>query len=189
MHPGGVAALRILLAHHSSDGQTARISDRLARRLEAPDVVVEQADLATAPGPAGFDGVIVGDSIHVGRHSDELASYLRRWAGELHPVPFALFQVSLTSATTDLAHAAEALQLAEDLVEDAGVEPDLIGLFAGAYRPSTSGRLRRWVGRLASRLAGRSGVPPVDHEYTDWSEVERFAVDAVALVRSRAEEH
>ena len=53
------------------------------------------------PSPVDFDGVIVGDSIHMGQHSRSLAKWLSRHHNQLVDPPVALFQVSLTSVGTD----------------------------------------------------------------------------------------
>ena len=62
--------LRVLIAYGTSEGQTGRIAEYLANVIrshghEAFPVDVERAN---APTPDGYDAVIVGGSIHMGRH-------------------------------------------------------------------------------------------------------------------------
>ena len=99
---------RALVAYRTQEGQTARIADRIAGSLRRAGLEVDLRDAAEAPSPAGYDLVVAGDSIHAGRHSRELADWLSSHEAELHAVPTALFQVSLTSATRDAEHDATA---------------------------------------------------------------------------------
>src|SRR5690348_14892617 len=97
--PGHDATMtKILLVFHTSEGQTAKIADRIASTLRDGSVDVEVHEVADAPDPAAFDGVIVGDSIHAVHYSRPLIRYLRSHQRALEQMPVALFQVSLTSA-------------------------------------------------------------------------------------------
>ena len=173
---------RILLAFHSAEGQTAKIADRIAARLAGHDVVVDLARTDTDPSPAGYDGVIMGDSIHLGRHSRSLRRWSTTHADELDRVPIALFQVSLTSAHDGPDEAAEAHRLLQQLLDGTGLDPDIVGLFAGALAYRRYGWLKR---RMMRRIAAGQGDPTdttVDHEFTDWEAVDQFADDARALI-------
>lgn len=174
---------RILLAYHSSEGQTAKIADRIASALRHDDVTIEVVAVEDAPSPDGFDGVIAGDSIHAAHHSRALARYLSRYADELEKVPLALFQVSLTSATDDERHTTEAHRLMQRLLDATGADPDLVGLFAGALRYTHYGWLKRRIMRRIAAKEGGDTDTAEDHEYTDWEAVDHFAADALALFR------
>jgi menaquinone-dependent protoporphyrinogen oxidase len=172
---------RILLAYHSDEGQTAKIAGHITAALRDRGVVVEVATAEDDPSPAGFDVVIVGDSIHMGRHSRSLRRWLTRHADELDTVPLALFQVSLTSATDDAEHDAEAHGLVDRLLEATGIDPAVVGLFAGALAYTRYGWLKRSVMRRIAAAQGDDTDTSRDHEYTDWDAVEQFARDAHAL--------
>ena len=176
--------MKILLAYHSGEGQTTKVAERIASGLREGDVTVEVAVAEDAPSPDGFDGVVVGDSIHAGRHSRQLTRYLTSHAGELNEKPLALFQVSLTSASGDEQHTATAHELVQGLIDAAGVEPDIVGLFAGALRYTQYGWLKRRIMRKIAAGEGGDVDTSHDYEYTDWDAVDQFAADVVALVRS-----
>ena len=109
-------------------------------------------------GPEAFDGVVLGDSIHAGRHSRALTRYLEEHRGPLASRPTALFQVSLTSANPDAEHTATAQKLIHDLIERTGCDPDLVGLFAGAlvYRIRLDEAADHEVDRSEGRRRHRS---------------------------------
>jgi amino acid transporter/menaquinone-dependent protoporphyrinogen IX oxidase len=181
------AMTKILMVFHTSEGQTAKIAERVATVLRDDAFDVEVHDVGDAPGPEGFDGVVVGDSIHVGRHSRQLRHYLAEHRVALEPVPTALFQVSMTSAHSDAEHTATAQKLVHDLVEGTSCDPDLVGLFAGALVYTQYGWMKRRIMRSIARKEGNDTDTTRDHEYTDWEAVEQFARDVGALVRASRE--
>ena len=66
----------ILVVFHTSEGQTARIADHIAAVLRDLGDEVEVHDVAGAPAPERYDGVVVGDSIHAVHHSKALTRYV-----------------------------------------------------------------------------------------------------------------
>jgi menaquinone-dependent protoporphyrinogen oxidase len=176
----------VLLTYHSQEGQTAKVVDRIAAVLERGGATVEVATTDADPSPAGHDGVILGDSIHLGRHSRSLRRWITHHAEELDALPTALFQVSLTSARADPEHQREAHQLLQRLLDATDLDPDLVGLFAGALAYTRYGWLKR---KMMTRIAEDQGDDTdttQDHEYTDWEAVEEFASDALAHFRGSA---
>lgn len=177
---------RILIVYHSEEGQTAKIAERIATTLTEAGAEVQRVVAHDDPSPDGFDGVIVGDSIHLGRHSRSLRRWLTHHADTLDSLPTALFQVSLTSAHDDPEHTHEAHQLLQRLLDGTGLDPDIVGLFAGALAYTRYGWLKR---RMMTRIAAGQGDPTdttSDHEFTDWKAVEDFANDALTLFAGAA---
>lgn len=172
---------RFLVVFHSTEGQTETIAHRIADGLRAEGVRVDVTDAGSAPPPDDYHVLVAGDSIHVGGHSRELTAYLRRHAGAIGSMPLALFQVSLTSATDDEEHATEAHRLLQLLLDDTELDPDIVGLFAGALRYTRYGWLKRHVmSSIAKSESGDSDMSR-DYEYTDWVAVDHFARDAASL--------
>ena len=124
---------KILVASHSAEGQTTKIAARIARVLEELGVEVDAYAPTEAPGPNGFDAVIVGDSIDLGRHSRSVTRWLRQHHSDLAGVPLVLFQVSMTSACHDEEHDAKADQYVQEHPQRTGACPDLVVNFAGAF--------------------------------------------------------
>jgi menaquinone-dependent protoporphyrinogen oxidase len=175
---------RVLVVFHTSEGQTAKIAERIASVLREAGHVVELSEVADAPAPRGYDGVVVGDSIHAVKHSREMVRYLESHAATLNAMPAALFQVSLTSANPDEEHTATAHGLVEELLSRTGFDPDVVGLFAGALVYTQYGWLKRHIMRAIVKREGGDTDMSRDYEYTDWVAVERFAEDVDRLVES-----
>jgi menaquinone-dependent protoporphyrinogen oxidase len=178
-----VAELRVLVVYHTSEGQAARVAERVAEVLRGEGISVDVRDAESAPAPAGYDGVVVGDSIHL-HHSRELVRYVSEHVEALEALPSALFQVSMTSAKPDEAHDSTAHALVNELLEKTSFDPDVVGLFAGALAYTQYGWLKR---RVMHRIEERDGLGDTDTtrdlEFTDWGAVEHFAHDFGALVR------
>ena len=179
-----MASTRILVVYHSSEGQTAKIAEAVAGTLRAAGHEVELSDVASAPLPEGFGGVVVGDPIHARQHSHDLTSYVRQHAAALNTSPSAFFQVSLTSANPDEEHTAAAQQVVNDFLQSTGFDPDVVGLFAGALVYTQYGWLKRRVMRTIAKREGGDTDMSHDYEYTDWKAVDRFATDFAALVQT-----
>lgn len=174
--------ISILLTYHTAEGQTEKIALRIAEALRAHGAVVDMAHAEHDPTPARHDGVVVGDSIHAGRHSRELRKWLSRHAEQLDGMPVALFQVSLTSANDDEAHVHQAHGMVAELLDDTGLDPDLVGLFAGALAYTRYGWFKRHLMRRVAASEGGDTDTTRDYEYTDWDAVDHFADDAYSLI-------
>jgi menaquinone-dependent protoporphyrinogen oxidase len=179
--------MRVLVVYHSAEGQAEKIARRIADDLRDRKLDVDVQVAEAAPSPEGYQGVLVGDSIHAVHHSKELTRYLRDHADELRRVPTALFQVSLTSTNPDEEHTAAAFGMADELLSETEFEPDMVGLFAGALAYTKYGWFKRLLMRHISKKEGGQTDTSRDWEYTDWDAVDRFAaafagrVDMTAL--------
>ncbi len=166
---------RALVIFASEEGQTARIARRVAEELHRAGVEVALRDLArhgTEARLAGYDGVVIGASVHFGHHDKAVARLVKEHLAILHTRHTAFFSVSL-SAGGPSRDAAAARRYLEEFAAATGWKADLAASFAGAVRHSRYGFLRTLLVHLSLR---RSGAPESgDHEYTDWAAVTSFA--------------
>jgi menaquinone-dependent protoporphyrinogen oxidase len=173
----------VLIVYQSTEGHTATVAHHIARVMAERGFGVTVERAAEAPPPAGFDCVVLGDSIHLGRHSRQLVSYADAYRIQLAEVPVALFQVSLTSAGTDDEDVTKAEKMLEEFRAETGLEPDQVGLFAGALAYTRYRGLKRWLMRRIAADAGLDQDTDVDHVYTDWASVDAFAESVARMVR------
>ncbi len=146
------------------------------------ELQVDVYPVETAPPPNGYTAVVLGDSIHAARHSRALLHYLKEHPRDLNARPNALFQVSLASANPDEQHSDTAHGMVQDLLDETGFDPDLVGLFAGALLYSRYGWIKRRVMRSIVRREGGDVDVRHDYDYTDWEAVDAFARDIAALI-------
>ena len=171
---------RILILYSTVEGHTARIAERIARRLEGKGHVAAihllDAGASRLPDLAACDAVMVGASIHYGRHPRILRTLVRGQCAALAGRPSALFSVSL-SAGGPGAKPAAAQRYLDRFLRETGWRPPLSASFAGALQYSKYGPLKRLVMICFVGLAGGNTDTSRDYEYTEWNAVERFADD------------
>ncbi|WP_440770857.1 flavodoxin domain-containing protein [Natronorubrum sp. DTA28] len=176
---------RVLVAFGSSEGQTATIAERVGDILESEGhepVLVHLKHPPTGLDVATYDGVIVGASIHAGSHQRYVTEFVREHREALTRLPSAFFSVSLTAAHTDPVEREPARELLEAFLEETDWEPDATLTVAGAIKYSEYGLVKRFVMRRIARKASGDTDTSRDYEYTDWDEVEAFALEFSSVI-------
>lgn len=168
----------VLVGYGTSEGQTARVAERIGDVLAEAGHDVDLVHVTHPPAgldPATYDGIVVGASVHMGRHQSSVTDFVRDHRETLNRLPSAFVSVSLTAAHDDPADREPATDLLSTFLEETGWEPDRTTLVAGALKYSEYGLMKRFLMR---RIAGRAGGDTDtsrDYEYTDWDDVEAFA--------------
>ncbi len=176
-----------LIVYGTGEGQTAKVARQLGETLSELGHAVRIEDIDEIDADVGLgdhDALLIGSSIHAGRHHGKVIDFIEMHVDELATMPNGFFQVSLSSAGDDVARATAAGYI-DSLIERTKWTPDRIGQFGGALRYSEYGFLKRAMMR---RLGGRSldaTDTTRDYEYTDWDEVRTFAEDFASFVTQR----
>lgn len=180
--------LRFLVCYGTGEGQTAKVADRIVSTLEARGHEATSLDLGenSLSSPIEeFDAVLVGASIHVGKHQSVVQEFVSEHHDVVAGLPTGFFQVSLSSATDDEQRRAEAARYVDEFVEATDWTPDRIGQFGGALRYSEYGFLKRLLMKRIAKDATGDTDTSRDYEYTDWAEVEGFTQDFATFVEGR----
>lgn len=169
----------ILIAYASGLGQTALVAVRIARSLEASGHAVVLADVAAVAQPRpvikGFDAVLIGAPVRMGKHHRAVIDFCREHAVALRARPSGFFSVSLSAGSQKPGGQREVAKAIAHFVKATGWAPTRVEPIAGALAYTKYGFWLRPVMRLIARMAGHSTDASRDHEYTDWAQVERFA--------------
>ena len=168
---------RALILYATTEGHTAKIVQCLIQRLQTLGHTVEAHRADAVPSslePAGYDGVIVGSSIHYGHHPRFLNALVRRFRTALTARPSAFFSVSL-SAGGARAKPEAARRYLETFLRQVDWHPAQTATFAGALQYSKYGVFKRLLMRMIAGIAGDDTDMTRDYEYTDWNAVDRFA--------------
>lgn len=163
MFPAHVA--RILVLYATIEGHTARIAERIADILRSHGHRVDVRPACAEAVFSGYDAVVIGASIHYGRHPAELRALVRAHRAALAARPGAFFSVSLSAKERYL----------QRFLRQVGWRPQHTATFAGALQYSKYGPLKRLVMLVFVTLAGRDTDTSRDYEYTDWNAVDRFS--------------
>jgi len=174
----------------TTEGQTCRIAEYLVLALHQRGIDAEAVDLRS-PQAAAIDwphvqGVLLGASLHIGKHQKDAKVFARAHHDELNARPSAFFSVSLAIASKNPADADEARKIARDFVDAAGWRPTKIACLAGRLAYSKYGWLTRLIMRRISAKEGGPTDTSRDWELTRWDEVDRLAEEMAAAIRGRA---
>ena len=166
---------KIFITYGTTEGQTAKIAEFIADVIRAHGFEVDAVDVKETQGrvPAGYDGVIVGASIHVGKHDKHVVKFVKENRGTLERLPSAFFSVSLAAhGDTD-----EAEGYVEKFEKETGWRPARIALFGGALLYTHYGFVKRhMMKKIVHGKPGDLGTDMSrDYVYTEWDGVKRYA--------------
>ncbi|MFC5277169.1 flavodoxin domain-containing protein [Halorubrum rubrum] len=176
-----------LILYGTEEGQTAKVAERVAAKLSGRGHEASALDVRDRPDSFTvdmYDAVIVGASIHVGKHQEAIRDFVSENRDALAEMPTAFFQVSLSSASEEKRD--EAAGYVESFITETGWHPDRIGQFGGALRFSEYGFLKRlMMKQIAKDLLDEERRSHGDVEFTDWNAVDAFTSDVAAFVEGR----
>lgn len=178
---------RMLIAYGTSDGHTAEVAASIADLLRSRAHEARAVELGgmEVPVPEEYDGVIVGASVHRGRHQAAVERFVRLHRETLGRRATGFFSVSLALADGSADGRREAERYVDEFVRRTGWRPGMVACVAGALRYSRYGWLERWI---MQRIARYKGSPDTDtsrdYVYTDWRDVKRFAEELAAAVET-----
>ena len=166
---------KILLTYGTTEGQTAKIADFISDVLRSHGHDVTMLDVTDTADtiPAGYDAVIVGASIHMGKHDKHVVDFVQKNLDTLARIPAAFFSVSLAAH----GDSAEAEGYVEQFEQETGWQPDKVALFGGALLYTQYGFIKRhMMKKIAGDKPGQLGTDTSrDYVYTEWDGVKRFA--------------
>lgn len=166
---------KIFLTYGTTEGQTAKIAEFVADVLRGHGHDVTVIDVKDTSGtiPAEYDGVMIGASIHMGKHDKHVVDFVKKNQDTLSRMPAAFFSVSLAAAGDE----AEARGYVEELVEETGWRPHRVAQFGGALLYTQYSFLKRHMMKhIVSDKPGNLGTDlSRDYVYTEWDGVKRFA--------------
>src|SRR5215208_530178 len=122
--------MRVLIPYGTTEGLTARISEYVAAVIRGHGHEADTVDLKGSVDPEAddYDAVIIGASIHMGKHEDYVLDFVRKNRDALERLPSAFFSVSMAAHD----NMEEAEGYIEEFTREAGWRPARVGLFGGA---------------------------------------------------------
>jgi menaquinone-dependent protoporphyrinogen oxidase len=152
----------------TTEGQTAKIAEYIADVIRGHGHEAHTANIKRSGHavPDGYDAVIVGASIHMGKHDAHVCDFVRQNLAVLERLPSAFFSVSLAAH----GDTAEAENYVEEFEQDTGWRPAVVALFGGALLYTEYGFLKRYVmKKIARDKPGSLGTDTSrDYVYTEW---------------------
>lgn len=166
---------RVLIPYGTTEGQTAKIADVIADVIRDRGHEAEPVDIKSLADafPDGYDAVIIGASIHMGKHDKHAVEFVQKNQDTLTRLPSAFYSVSLAA----YGDTQEAEGYVDQFEEETGWRPDKVGLFGGALLYTQYGFIKRhMMKKIAKDKPGNLGLDlSRDYVYTEWDAVKRFA--------------
>lgn len=155
----------VLVTYASKTGCTQGIAEKIGETLQAAGATVDVLPVGAKANPDSYDAVIVGSGARIGKWLGSARKWVVKNAGALQGKPVAFFTACLTLAQepekTD-----EVRAYTDPVIEESGVHPVDIGLFAGWFVPEKFGAVGRAV---LSKMDSPQG------DFRDWDAIEAWA--------------
>jgi menaquinone-dependent protoporphyrinogen oxidase len=130
------ASTHLLLAYATKHGSTQEVAESIAETLAASGHEVDVRAAADVRDLGGYDGVILGGALYMGRWHGDAIGFLERHRHALATVPIAVFAMGPhTLADADVAGSRAQLDRALAKVPD--VSPSAVAIFGGVVDPTT----------------------------------------------------
>lgn len=150
---------QLLLTYATKHGSTREVAEAIAETLDATILPAAAVD-----DLAGYDGVVLGGSLYMGRWHPEAVHFLERHRRSLAELPVAIF--ALGPSTMDAGDVAQSReQLDRALAKVPEVDPVAVTIFGGAVDPR---KLRFPLSKLPASDA------------RDWEQIRRWAGEVAA---------
>ena len=161
--------MTVLVAAATRHGATAEIAGAIGRVLRERGVSCEVADVADVDSLAGYDAVVLGSAVYLGKWLEPARSFVDRHADELAARKTWLFS---SGPVGDPPKPSPESAVELDAVV-AKTSPVASRVFGGKVDRSTLGLAERTVLRAVRASEG---------DYRDWRDVRAFAADIADAV-------
>jgi menaquinone-dependent protoporphyrinogen oxidase len=177
------------ILYATREGQTERIAQHIADALDVRGFTADVRNVrydAPAIKLGDYTAVILAASVHCGKHEREMIRFIKDHLVELQHMPAAFLSVTLSQAGVELPsatneqHALSAADVQQVLAKFHAAtawHPKYLMSVAGALRYSKYNFLIRFVMKRIARQSGGPTDTSRDHEYTNWTALDRFVVN------------
>ena len=168
---------KIVIIYESVEGHTREVAERMGAAITAADCQVSSFPCKSADSTmlSEADGILLGGSIHAGKHNKKLMRFAETHRDLLGAKPSAFFLVCLTAKFTTPEKKAEVAAYLKDFAERTGFSPGRSVAFAGALKYTKYNFLKRALMKSISNNQGGDIDTSRDFVYTDWDAVDAFA--------------
>ena len=167
----------ILIVYSTTDGHTRTICERMRQVLEGQGHRVTLVSLDEHPDVdvRSCDKIVIGASIRYGKHQPVVADFIQRNETLLDTRPNAFFSVSLVARKPNR-NRPETNPYLRRFLQRITWRPRALAVFAGKLDYPRYGAIDRSVIRLIMWMTKGPTKPDAVVEYTDWQQVEAFAL-------------
>lgn len=167
---------KILIIYSTKDGQTLKICQALQAYIEqhGNQVTLVSIDDAGKVDLASFEKIVIGASIHYGRHNPTIHAFITRNQSILDSKPNAFFSVNVVARKQEKRQA-DTNPYLKKFLKSISWQPKQIAVFAGKIDYPSYNFVDRTVIRMIMWLTKGPTDPSAIVEFTDWYQVRSFA--------------
>ena len=125
----------ILIAYATKNGSTEQVAGKVAARLSAYGLVADVRAAHDVTSLDGYDGVILGSAIYMGRLHADARDFLQRYRTGLAALPVAVFAMGPRSLLAEDV-ASSRRQLDAALAKEPALRPLATAIFGGVLDPA-----------------------------------------------------
>lgn len=173
---------KILLIYSTTDGQTRKICEKLQQVIEQQAHEATVVSIKDAPSfdVAAFDKVIIGASIHYGKHSPLIVNFIEKNRQLLDSKPNAFFSVNVVARKPEKSNPEDNPYL-QKFLRRISWKPKELAVFAGKIDYPSYRFFDRLMIRLIMRMTNGPTAPKAIVEFTDWERVASFGRTVSAM--------
>jgi len=176
--------MNFLVVYATTEGQTRKIAQFVADRIKVHSHNADLVDATEATNVKlrGYDGVIIGGSLHIGKFQTSIEEFVRARNQTLNGMRTMFLPVSLAAASKDADDIKGLSDCTRHFLAETGWKPGETHNVAGAFRYTQYDFFKRWGMKLIAYQKGVSTDTSRDLELTDWAALTRATDDFVTLV-------
>lgn len=163
-----------LVMYSTVDGHTKKIAETIAKDWQGEIDVIPFESFETYPKREQVSSIVIGSSIRYGSYNKDLIALIKKNVDWLASIDSSFFSVNLTARKPGKDDPASSPYV-QKFLKKTGWVPDHIAMFAGQLAYPKYRFIDKQMIRFIMKITGgcTDGVSTI--EYTNWSEVSRFA--------------
>jgi menaquinone-dependent protoporphyrinogen oxidase len=175
-------AEHILILYSSVDLHTLHICERIAAVMQGLgcETSIVAVDDAKGLDLTAFGRIVLGASIRYGHHRPDVAAFIGQHQAELESRPSAFFCVNVVARKPNK-NTPQTNPYARKFLQSIAWKPQLAAVFAGKIDYPRYGFFDRMMIRFIMLVTDGPTDPNTVVEFTDWAQVETFALAVCAL--------
>ncbi len=171
----------VLICYGSVEGQTRKICNVVAQKIEDLGHQVHMVDAADPPEGEWLlpDALIVAAPLHEHQYPSAVRRYLKSVSKGIAGVPGMFLSVSLAAMSDEEDDRSDLERISWKFFESVDWTPQEVHQVAGALRYTELNFFKRFVLKQIMRAAGGPTDTHEDYEFTDWEALDKI-VDGFA---------
>lgn len=166
---------KILNLYSSTDGQTLKISEKIANLLNQAGHETELKSINDFDGELSqYDTVIIGARVRHGKHMPQVEQFINDNKSQLEQMQTAFFSVNLT-ARNPKKNTFETNPYAKKFLNKINWKADFVEVFAGGLDYNRYSFFDKITVKLVMLISGGPLKTEQSLEFTNWDKVSEFA--------------